>query len=331
MRAYVLEATNKIPVLQDRPLGIPRADEVLVRTTAVAIHPVDRETCAGGNAVMLPMSRPFVPGLDFAGTVSAVGSAVTDLPVGTSVYGYRGLGSMGAWAEEQVVPRAHLARAPEGVQPPTLATLPLPALCALQALDTYEIPEGSRVLVHGGAGAVGSVAVQIFASRGLHVIATAGGDDLEWVESLGAKQVLDYRTGLFGEVLSDIDMVFDTVGGKTLKRSFGVVSEGGVVISLVAVPSPKAIRAAGMKPPLAVGFMLPALGWLDRRRASRVEARYAALAAVPDGRLLEEATRIAEDGGLQTRIDRTFEWAELPEALKHFRTGKQRGRLVITN
>ena len=329
MRAYVLEPKGKIPVLRERKTPVPRPDEVLVRTSAVAIHPVDLETVAGGNAMMLSLSRPFVPGVDFAGIVLSTGENVRDLPEGTVVYGYRGLGAMGAWAEELVVPRSELARAPAGLDPQTLATLPLPALCALQALTNLSQKPGSRILVHGGAGAVGSVAVQIFAARGLHVIATASSRDREWVTRLGAHQVIDYRAPRFEDETGEVDGVFDTVGGDTLSRSFGVVRAGGAVTSLAGMPRVQDLRDAGMSPPFPVAMMLPLLAWPSHRRASRLGARFEGQVTVPSSILLEQATAIAENGGLQTRIDRVFEWGELAAAVGYASGGKLRGRVVI--
>jgi len=330
MRAYVLKKSTPAPVVVERPSPAPGQGEVLVKTRAVAIHPVDLETRDGKNAMMLKMKRPFVPGVDFVGTVAGVGAGVADLAEGDTVYGYRGVGTMGAFAEELVVRRDELARAPAG-DVASLATVPLPALCALQAIDAAQLDGGAVVLVHGGAGGVGSVAVQVFAACGYEVVATASSKDATWVKGLGATRVIDYRTTRFEDAVNDVDLVFDTIGGETLKRSFGVVRVGGMVVSLNAMPDKHVLLDAGFKVPGPLGFLLPVLSWATRRRAKKAGARFVAQVTVPSAARLQQAAAIADRrGGLETRLDQTFGFEELPAAMDHAASGKARGRVVVT-
>ncbi|MEO1267258.1 MAG: NADP-dependent oxidoreductase [Myxococcota bacterium] len=328
MRAYVLEKKSRVPVLHERPEVAVGPGEVMVRTQAVAIHPVDLETRDGSNAMMLPFKRPFVPGVDYVGTVMGVGAGVTDLDEGMRVYGYRGVATMGAFSEVLAVPRSELAQAPKGFGVEQVATFALPSLCALQALDEAELKQPGTVLVHGGAGGVGSVAVQLLASYGHRITATASAKNAAWVHKLGAQEVIDYRTTRFEEVMRDVDLVFDTVGSDTLKRSFQVVRPGGTVVSISAMPQAQVLRDAGFNLPLLLGWALPLMTWSIRRTARRAGAKLVGQVTVPSGVRLAEAARIAEERGLETRIDRVFPFEQLPQAIDHMESGA-RGRVVV--
>lgn len=330
MKAWMLEKGRKRPTLVDRPTPEPGPGQVRIRTAAVAINPVDLETAAGGNAMLLPLKRPFVPGVDLAGVVDAVGEGVDDLAPGAAVFAYCGVPFQGAFAEQVVLPRATVAAAPAEHAMPALAALPLPALCALQAYDEIDPPAGGTALVHGGAGGVGSVAVQIFAAAGLRVVATASAADTDFVRGLGAAEVIDYRTTRFEDAVADVDLVFDTVGGETLERSFAVVRAGGAVTTLTAVPEPAVLRAAGFSVPTVVSWFLPLAGRGLRKRARRADARFLPQVTVPSGRRLDAARSIGHDRRFQVRIDRTFDFDALPAALDHAAHGKPRGRVVLS-
>lgn len=325
MRAWVHERSSKQPVLRDLPEPKPGPGEVLVEVEAVSLHPVDAETAAGGNAMLLPLSRPFVGGVDLVGRVAGPG----DLPVGTRVYAYRGVPTQGAWAERVAVPRAHLAPAPE-LDLATLACMPLPVLCALQALDAHPVPEGARVLVLGGYGGVGSAAVQVFAGRGLRVVATARGANAEAVRGLGAEEGIDPGRERLEDRVRDVDLVFDTVGGEALQRAFGVVRRGGAVVSLSALPPLDAMVEAGMSVPLPLRWVLPAAAWWAGRAARSAGVAFAGQVTVPSGSRLAEATALAARRGFRARVGATLPWDRLADGLALVASGKAGGRVVVT-
>ncbi|MEM1414002.1 MAG: NADP-dependent oxidoreductase [Myxococcota bacterium] len=330
MRAYVLEKSEERPRLSERPDPAPGPGEVLVRTTAVAVHPVDLETAAGGNAMLLPAKRPFVPGVDFVGEVEALGAGVSDLGAGDVVYGYRGIAAQGAFAELLAVPRAELARAPAGHEALELACLPLPGLCALQALDDAGLEGQLRVLVHGGAGGVGLIALQVFARLGHEVLTTASAKDTEGLRALGAAQVIDYRSTRFEEVARAIDLVFDTVGGDTLSRSFAVTRAGGAVVSLRATPPAPALRAAGLKVPAPMAALLPLLSWRARRRARAAGVRLVPQVTVASGARLGTLSELGAQRPFETVRDTAFPFDRLSAAMDRAASGEARGRVVLT-
>jgi NADPH:quinone reductase-like Zn-dependent oxidoreductase len=330
MRAHILETSATRPRLVEVDRPAPGPGGVLVRTTAVAINPLDVETAAGGNAMVLPIKRPFVLGVDFVGRVEALGPETQGLGVGDRVFGYRGMAAQGAFAELQQVPVADLARAPEGMSDEELAALPLPALCALQAVDEAGLRRPGRVLVHGGAGGVGSVAVQVYARLGHEVVATASAADAAWVERLGAKRVIDFGAERFETLVKDVDLVLDTVGGEVLTRSFRVMAPGGVVCSLRAMPTAAAMRAGGLRVPWFFAPVLPLMGLRAQGQARAAGARLVAQVTVPSGARLGTLRGLVGDAPFAVRIHQTFAFDALSAALDLAASGKARGRLIVT-
>lgn len=330
MRAYVLEEGNQVPVLRDVPEPTFGEGEVLVRVKAVSVHPVDLQTCNGGNAMILPMKRPFVPGCDFAGQVEAVGAGVA-MKVGDKVYGYAGVAKMGAYAEKVVLRADEVAVAPEGFDFEALATLPLPAICALQAIEAVKDATAKTVLVHGGNGGVGRIAVQVFARLGWDVTATASSNDIDAVKALGATQVVDYKTKYESTLTELFDLVLDTVGGDTCTRSLYLTKRGGTVASICEVYDVRALEKAGLAVPTIFRLLLPLKSAPMRFRAwARGVTLYPEI-TVPSGALLAKATKIAEDkSGFSSLIAKTFDFSELPAALEFFATKEKKGRVVIT-
>lgn len=330
MRAHVLEKSAKRPHLTEvaRPEAGPGA--VLVRTTAVSIHPVDVETATGGNAMILPLKRPFVAGVDFVGQVDAVGAGVTGFAVGDRVFGYRGIAAHGAFAAWQAVPSTDLAVAPDGADDVALAALPLPGLCALQAADDAKLERPGRVLVHGGAGGVGSVAVQVFARLGHEVVATASAADAAWVRSLGASRVIDFAAERFEAAVRDVDLVLDTVGGDTTARSCAVVKPGGVVASLRATPDAATMRAAGLSVPWFMAALLPLMGFSVHRAARACGARLVGQVTVPSGARLARLATLARERPFDVRVHATYGFEALADAMDVLASGKARGRVIVT-
>ena len=185
-----------------------------------------------------PRTPPIVPGHEVAGVVEAAGPDAAGLAAGDEVYGLIDFRRDGADAECVAVRAAELAPKPATLAFTEAAAVPLSALTARQALlDHGDLQGGQRVLIHGGAGGVGSFAVQLARWRGAHVVATASARDAELVRDLGADEVIDYRAQRFEDVVADLDLVFDTVGGETWERSRDVLGPGGRLVS-IAVPRP---------------------------------------------------------------------------------------------
>jgi NADPH:quinone reductase-like Zn-dependent oxidoreductase len=217
---------------------MPRAGEgeIVVRVRAAAVTPtellwVPTWTTRAGK----PRPFPIIPGHEFSGEVHALGAGVNDVAVGDAVFGMNDWFGDGAQAEFCVARSANVAPKPTSINHGMAAVVPISTLTAWQGLvERAKLTRGERVLVHGAAGNVGLFAVQIAHGIGAHVIGTASGNDLEFVRSLGADEAIDYRAQSFEDAVTGVDVVFDTVGGDTLARSWGVLRPGGRMVTTAA-------------------------------------------------------------------------------------------------
>lgn len=219
-----------------RPRPGPKAGEVLVRVHAAGVTPTELTwvptwTTREGT----PRSFPVIPGHEFSGEVTALGAGATGVATGDLVYGMNDWFGDGTQAEFCVAPAGWVAARPRTIGHDAAAVTPISALTAWQGLiERCGLESGQQVLIHGGSGAVGGFAVQLARWRGARVIATASGHNHDYVRSLGADEVIDYRATRFEDAVSDMDIVFDTVGGETLARSWGVLKPGGKLVTIAA-------------------------------------------------------------------------------------------------
>ena len=213
--------------------------DVLVQVHASGVSPGELDwPTAWLNHDGTPRTQPIVPGHEVAGVVGAVGPAVAGVAVGDEVFGFIDIRRDGADAELVAVRADELAPKPTTLTFAEASSVPLSALTAWQALfDQGKLAPGQRVLIHGGAGGVGTFAVQLARWRGARVAATSSSRDAAFVRDLGAEEVIDYRATRFEDVVSDLDLVFDTVGADTWDRSWAVLRRGGRLVS-IAVPRP---------------------------------------------------------------------------------------------
>jgi NADPH:quinone reductase-like Zn-dependent oxidoreductase len=239
LHAYAKSDPSRLVYKDDAPSPTLDPSDVLVRVHASGVTPSELDwpsTWLHHDGT--PRTPPIVPGHEVAGVVDAVASAAEGVSVGDEVYGLIDFRRDGADAEYVAARAAELAPKPATLTFAEAATAPLSALTAWQALvDQGDLQVGQRVLIHGGAGGVGSFAVQLARWRGAHVTATASARDAELVRDLGVADVIDYRARRFEEAVADMDLVFDTVGGETWERSWDVLRPGGRLVS-IAVPRP---------------------------------------------------------------------------------------------
>ena len=222
-------------ILERIPRPDPGPGEVLVHVHAAGIGPWDGWIRAGKSA--LPQPLPLTLGSDLSGTITAVGSGISELAIGDQIFGVTNTQFLGAYAQYAVASAGMLARKPGSLSYAEAASVPVVAVTAWQGLfDHARLEAGQTVLIHGAAGNVGAYAVQLARRARLRAIATAGTKDIEYVRSLGADTVLDYHTQRFEDEVKDVDAVLDLVGGETQMRSFQVLRPGGTLISAVSQP-----------------------------------------------------------------------------------------------
>ena len=293
MRVVVQETFGGPEVLKvvDRPPPSPLPSEVVVRVKAVGINPVEGFIRSG----VFPLlgTPPFVLGWDISGVVESVVPGVNRFAVGDEVYGMPLFPrAASAYAELVAAPSRQLARKPRALDHVHAAALPLVGLTAWQSLvDVAAVGPGTRVLVHGAGGGVGHVAVQIAKARGAFVIATASGEKHDFVKSLGADEVIDYRRTDFSTAVSGVDVVLESVGGDYAERSLRTLRPGGHLITIVERTNETLAR-----------------------RTRQAGFRFSGMTVEPDHQGLEELSRLVEAGRLKIQVERTFPLEKAREA-----------------
>jgi NADPH:quinone reductase-like Zn-dependent oxidoreductase len=278
----------------------PGEGEVLIRVHAAGVINTELSwvptwTTQAGE----PRPLPVIPGHEFSGEIAALGAGVTDADVGDLVFGLNDWYRDGASAEFCVARVADLADKPARVDHVHAAATPISALTAWQGLiERGGLAAGQRVLIHGAAGGVGTVAVQLARWRGARVTATASSANLDFVRSLGADEVIDYRAQRFEDVVRNVDVVFDTVGGETLERSWSVLKPGGRLVT---------VAASG-----------------EQTTDERIRAAY--FIVEPSRTQLVEISRLIDGDALRPVVGAVFPLAEGRKAYQH---KPVRGKVVI--
>lgn len=286
----------------DKPAAA--SGQVLVEVHASSLNPFDTAVRAGRVQAMVK-ALPITLGGDIAGVVVEVGDGVTGLAVGDKVWGQANVvaGNSGALAEFAATSAGQVGRMPASLDYDQAASLPLVGASAWQALTVhFELKARQKLFVHGGAGGIGSIAVQIGKHLGANVAATATGDDVAFVRELGADRVVDYKTEDFMK-LADFDAVFDTVGGDDFDKLVGVLKRGGRAVSMTA-------------------------------HANEERARELGVTAITQGtkvttEALDALAKLVEDGAVKPQVTKTFALEQIVGAFTARESGHARGKIVI--
>jgi NADPH:quinone reductase-like Zn-dependent oxidoreductase len=305
MKAVILNdyATPVVVTDIDKPVLLD--DSVIIEVHASSVNPVDNLIRAGYLKAVLPIRFPFTMGNDVSGLITEVGKNVTRFAVGDAVFARPNKMQAGTFAEFVVVKEEDLAAKPTNLSHEQSAALPLVALTAWQALvSKAQLRAGQKVLIHAGSGGVGSIAIQIAKHIGATVVATTSTANVALVKSLGADQVIDYKSVDFGEVVRDCDVVLDTMGGETRTKSFRVLRKGGCLVSVIATAD-----ASG--------------------EAERLGVRSEAFFMWPSGDQLSQIGALVERGAIKPLIDRTYPLDDIQQALDYSQSGRAKGKIVI--
>lgn len=241
MRAVVINEYGSKNVLVEQELPKPeiKANQVLVEVYATSINPIDWKLRAGYLKQMLDWTFPIILGWDVAGKIVEVGSEVTYFQVGDEVFARPDTTAEGTYAEFTTVDEELLAKKPSNLTFEEAASIPLAGLTAWQCLvDNTKVKQGDKVLIHAGAGGVGSLAIQMAKHLGAYVATTASEKNEAYVKELGADEFINYRIQQFEEELSDYDVVIDTMGGDILNKSFQILKPGGRLVTIAGQPDP---------------------------------------------------------------------------------------------
>ena len=332
MKAFVVEKYGKDGL---RAAVVPEPTvgdrDVLVRVRATAINPLDKMVRNGEFKQLLKYKRPFVLGHDVAGVVARVGSAVRDFKVGDEVYARPRDLRIGGFAELVAIDQDDVSPKPDSLTLTEAAAVPLVALAAWQILvDRARVRPGQKVLVHAGAGGLGSTVIQLAKHLGATVATTASTATEELVRSLGADIVVDYTKDDFSTVLSSgYDLVVDSLGGTNLEKSLTVLKPGGLAVGVAGPPDAGFAKQVGA--PAVMGVVMNALSRKVRKQAKALGVRYEFFFMEANGSQLRELGALYDSGQLRPVIDRTFPFDQTLEAMAYVEEGRAKaGKVVVS-
>jgi alcohol dehydrogenase len=282
--------------------------KVLVTIKAASVNPADWKIREGGFQQMIQLQFPSILGMDFSGIIKQVGEGVSnsEFNQGDEVYGQAGVvnGGSGAFAEMALANTESIANKPKRLSHVEAAALPLVGVSAWKALvENIGLSKDQKILIHGGAGGIGSIAIQLAKYLGATVATTISTNDKQFVQELGADQVIDYKTQNFEDILHDYDAVFDTVGGETYRRSFKVLKKGGVIVSMLEQPNSELMNQYGVK---AIFQFTQA----DRERLTKL-------------------AQWVDQNNIRVNVEKTFSLDEAGKALDYQKDVHPRGKVVL--
>jgi NADPH:quinone reductase-like Zn-dependent oxidoreductase len=294
MKAIRLHAYGGALAFEDVPAPAMAGDEMLVKIRSTAVNHLDLVEASGALRQMFPIDLPWIPGHEFSGIVEEVGKTAVGLAPGDAVFGNS---SAGAYAEYLAVRPSFLVKKPSNLSFEEAASVPVAALTAWQGIFTHgRLAEGQSILIHGGAGGVGAYAVQFAARAGADVTATGSGDDESYLKSIGARRVINYRTGRFEDELPNkVDVVFDLIGGDTQQRSFLVLKAGGY---LIAANQP-----------------------VSQEEAAKYKVTGLMMSVVPSAEALGPIARLLESGSIRTDVATVYALEDAADAWRDMAAG----------
>jgi NADPH:quinone reductase-like Zn-dependent oxidoreductase len=290
---------------EDAPRPTPGSGELLLRVKAASVNPIDWKVRAGYMKDYIPLPLPFIPGWDVSGVVEAAGVGVTKFKKGDEVYARPDVAhNGGAYAEYVVVKEAETALKPKSIDHIHAATIPVGAVTAWRALfDTAGLEKDQTVLIHGAAGGVGSFAVQLAKWKRAHVIGTASAKSQAFLRELGVDEPIDYEKTRFEDLAHDVDVVLDPIGGDTQKRSWKVLKKGGILVSIVALPSAD--------------------------EAAKHGVRSAFISAQGGAAVLDELAKLVDSGKIKPMVETVLPLSEARKAHELNERGHARGKIVL--
>lgn len=308
MKAVQISSYGDTSVLDINEVPKPQVsdDHVVIDVYAASLNPFDWMVIQGFAQTFLPLQFPATIGGDFSGVVTEIGANVTTYKVGDKVYGQAALfhGGSGVLAEQALTNVQKIAPKPKNINFLEASSLPLVSLSALQALETHmKLSSGQKILIHGGAGGIGTIAIQLAKALDAHVISTVRGVDTDYVKGLGADEVIDFETQQFETMLSGLDAVFDLAGGETTDKSFQVLKKGGILVSMLGAP----------KSELSEKYGVTAIGQNTQGNSE----------------MLTRITDLVESGKIKPQVDKVFPLDQVKEAFTHLTQGHPRGKVVI--
>jgi len=331
MKAFILDRYGSADRVRagDMPDPELREDDVLVQIHAAGVNLLDSKIRNGEFKLFLRYRLPLILGHDVAGVVVQVGSRVRRFKAGDEVYARPADGRIGAFAEFIAIKEEDVALKPKALSMEEAASIPLVGLTAWQALiERANLKRGHKILIHAGAGGVGTFAIQLAKHVGATVATTTSTANVDLVRSLGADVVIDYKKEDFADVLRDYDVVLNSLDKVTLEKSLRVLKPGGQLISISGPPDAAFARSIGA--PWVLRMIMSALSYGITSKAKRRQAHYSFLFMRANGGQLTEITSLINDGIIRPVVDRVFPFASTKEAMAYVEVGRAKGKVVVS-
>ncbi|MGH1295552.1 NADP-dependent oxidoreductase [Bacillus pretiosus] len=329
MKAMIIDKYGKVPMrMAEVPTPEINEYEVLAEIHAASINPIDFKIRDGKVKMLLKYEMPLILGNDFSGVIVKVGSKVTRFKVGDEIYARPRKNKIGTFAEYIAIHEDDIALKPENLSFEEAASIPLVGLTSYQALhDIMQLQKGQKILIHAGSGGVGTFAIQLAKIMGATVTTTASEAGANLVKSLGADEIVNYKTENFEEILKDYDAVFDTIGGTTLEKSFNIIKSGGNIVSVSGMPNARFGKEFGS------GFFKTLLFSLASKKITALEkkhnAQYSFLFMKPSGDQLRIIANYIEVGKIKPVIDRVFPFEDAQKAMEYSEAGRAKGKIIV--
>jgi NADPH:quinone reductase-like Zn-dependent oxidoreductase len=294
----------EVLLFEDAPRPVPGFAEVLIRVHAAGVNPIDWKIRAGYLKDVRPYTFPLILGWDLSGVVEAIGPGTGKFKKGDEVYSRPDSARNGAYAEYITVNESEVAFRPRSIAHIQAGGIPLACLTAWQAIfDTAGLSAGQRILIHGAAGGVGSYAVQLAKWKGAYVIGTASAQNQPFLRELGVDEPIDYEKDRFEDLVRSVEVVFDTIGGDTQRRSWKVLKKGGILVSITAPPSAD--------------------------EAAKIGVRQAFTLMTPNSSELTEIAKLVDLGKLKPMVETVLPIVDARRAHELGQTGHTRGKIVL--
>ncbi|HFJ9433598.1 NADP-dependent oxidoreductase [Bacillus thuringiensis] len=328
MKAMIIDRYGKVPMrMAEVPTPEINEYEVLAEIHAASINPIDFKIRDGKVKMLLKYEMPLILGNDFAGVITKVGSKVTRFKVGDEIYARPRKNKIGTFAEYIAIHEDDIALKPKNLSFEEAASIPLVGLTSYQALhDIMQLQKGQKILIHAGSGGVGTFAIQLAKIMGAIVTTTASEAGANLVTSLGADEIINYKTEKFEDILKNYDAVFDTIGGATLEKSFNIIKRGGNIVSVSGMPNARFGKEFGS------GFFKTLLFSLASKKLTALEkkhnAQYSFLFMKPSGDQLRTIANYIEAGQIKPVIDRVFPFEDAQKAMEYSESGRAKGKII---
>ncbi|MED2186862.1 NADP-dependent oxidoreductase [Bacillus wiedmannii] len=329
MKAMIIDKYGKVPMrMAEVPTPEINEYEVLAEIHAASINPIDFKIRDGKVKMLLKYEMPLILGNDFSGVIVKVGSKVTRFKAGDAIYARPRKNKIGTFAEYIAIHEDDIAFKPKNLSFEEAASIPLVGLTSYQALhDIMHLQKGQKILIHAGSGGVGTFAIQLAKIMGATVTTTASEAGSDLVKSLGADEIINYKTEKFEEILNDYDAVFDTIGGTTLEKSFDIIKGGGNIVSVSGMPNARFGKEFGS------GFFKTLLFSLASKKLTALEkkhsAQYSFLFMKPSGDQLRTIANYIEAGKIKPVIDRVFPFEDAQKAMEYSEAGRAKGKIIV--